>query len=152
MTTLTEVENKFDALIEKINAAKEEYKRVGKTLFQEYADAFFVQYPQVKAVVWNQYTPYFNDGDPCYFRIYDVCFVADEYNEDDMGSAYSYEESNIIRYSNKKDQPTDLVEACEKFEGIITGNLELMEDLFDDHVTVHLRPGKEPEVLEYDHD
>ena len=26
----------------------------------------------VESIVWDQYTPYFNDGDPCEFIIYDV--------------------------------------------------------------------------------
>lgn len=29
-------------------------------------------FPEVEAVRWEQYTPYFNDGDACEFRIYDA--------------------------------------------------------------------------------
>jgi hypothetical protein len=34
-------------------------------LFKEFFDAF----PKAKAVVWTQYTPYFNDGGACTFRV-----------------------------------------------------------------------------------
>lgn len=146
MKKLTEIVNTLNSYVKKIEEAKEEYRKAGKSLFQEAADVFFAEFPEVKAVVWNQYTPYFNDGDPCYFRIGDIYMVGEGYDEDDMGDAYSYEESPI------KNQSKKLEKAFNEFSKLINQNDDLMESLFDDHVTVHLRPGKEPEALEYDHE
>lgn len=57
---------------------------------------------EVDSVRWEQYTPYFNDGDPCYFSIGEirVKFVdtnEDEDNEGDYGDYYlcSYELDEI---------------------------------------------------------
>jgi hypothetical protein len=33
-------------------------------------DAVFAADPDIAAINWTQYTPYFNDGDPCEFRSY----------------------------------------------------------------------------------
>lgn len=33
--------------------------------------------PGILAVRWNQYTPYFNDGEPCEFNIYSIYFAFD---------------------------------------------------------------------------
>lgn len=32
----------------------------------------------VKAITWHQYTPYFNDGEPCEFSVYDMCVTSNE--------------------------------------------------------------------------
>ena len=32
----------------------------------------------IKAVTWHQYTPYFNDGEPCEFSVYDMCVTSNE--------------------------------------------------------------------------
>lgn len=36
--------------------------------------AFFEACPSVKAIYWNQYTPSFNDGDPCLFCVGEATF------------------------------------------------------------------------------
>lgn len=30
---------------------------------------FFNEHPDIHALSWRQYTPYFNDGDPCVFGV-----------------------------------------------------------------------------------
>ena len=35
---------------------------------------FFEDNPDIQAIKWVQYTPYFNDGDPCEFRVGDFSF------------------------------------------------------------------------------
>lgn len=51
--------------------------------------------PGVEAVRWNQYTPYFNDGEPCEFNVYDayVKIAGDEEEAGDYADGYrnSYE-------------------------------------------------------------
>lgn len=47
--------------------AREEIKK----LFQK----FWEMNPGVNAVVWTQYAPYFNDGEPCEFSVYDPTFT-----------------------------------------------------------------------------
>lgn len=62
--------------IETLKAIKQQYdatkKVLGKTFIQEVAAPFFAEFPEITAVIWTQYTPYFNDGDPCEFYVNDI--------------------------------------------------------------------------------
>lgn len=51
---------------------QEEFKRNLEDMFKE----FFEHVPVVKKISWTQYTPYFNDGDPCVFRVYGPEFLS----------------------------------------------------------------------------
>lgn len=42
-------------------------QRHGKQALADEFKAFFERHPNVDAVRWTQYTPHFNDGDPCTF-------------------------------------------------------------------------------------
>lgn len=39
--------------------------------------------PEVHSVQWDQYTPYFNDGDPCYFSVNEARVLFTNYNEEE---------------------------------------------------------------------
>jgi hypothetical protein len=41
----------------------------GKALFKE-MENLFKDYPALGAIIWTQYTPYFNDGSECLFTVY----------------------------------------------------------------------------------
>ena len=45
-------------------------KAEGKRLLAESFKEFFVKHPEVKAIQWSQYTPYFNDGEECRFSVH----------------------------------------------------------------------------------
>lgn len=40
----------------------------GKEIFAAETAALFEKFPAMETFAWRQYTPYFNDGDTCYFR------------------------------------------------------------------------------------
>ena len=60
---------KFAGLKEKFLDIKREMMREGEALLKETFQAAFDANPSLYAIVWYQYTPYFNDGDPCTFSI-----------------------------------------------------------------------------------
>lgn len=41
----------------------------GANLVKKEFKAVFDKYPELRAVTWSQYTPYFNDGEPCEFSV-----------------------------------------------------------------------------------
>ena len=48
--------------------------------------------PEIDSVFWVQYTPYFNDGDTCYFSVYEPSFILvgdDDYCEYEGSYLYS---------------------------------------------------------------
>lgn len=67
--------SKIDAVLERANelrlAMEKELRKSMEELFKE----FWEKNPVITAVVWTQYAPYFNDGDPCIFRVHDLAFT-----------------------------------------------------------------------------
>jgi hypothetical protein len=64
-----------------IKAMKAEYQKKieteGKAALKEEFTAFFRDNPKITAVRWRQYTPYFNDGDPCTFGVGEFTYKID---------------------------------------------------------------------------
>ncbi len=50
-----------------INKLKEDAKEAATKVFSEETSKIFEQFPILVKFSWNQYTPYFNDGDACIF-------------------------------------------------------------------------------------
>jgi len=63
---------KLNGMSSEIRAVQEKFSKQGRTLIGQAAKDILDAYPQVHGFQWRQYTPYFNDGDPCYFRVGDL--------------------------------------------------------------------------------
>lgn len=68
------------------NAARKELEELQKQLKEKseavLMDVFkeaFKDIPELKTIAWTQYTPSFNDGDPCYFILGDIVFSSTEW-------------------------------------------------------------------------
>ena len=64
--------DKFAVLREKqeeIKKLKKEMLDASNKIFTDLTKTIFEDHPKVKSFGWNQYTPYFNDGDTCYFSV-----------------------------------------------------------------------------------
>lgn len=62
--------DKFSVLREKqeeIKKLKKEMLEASNKIFTELTKTIFEEHPKVKSFGWSQFTPYFNDGDTCYF-------------------------------------------------------------------------------------
>lgn len=104
----------------------------------------------VKAVTWQQYTPYWNDGDACTFGVYDPEYVLDESKLDpSLSDAFEYgleevsdwdlrsvEESVLRDCTNDGGlgQIRQIRAAVQKLQPAF--DEDLMEAAFGDHVTV----------------
>jgi len=118
--------------------------------------------PGIEAVRWIQYTPYFNDGDPCYFRIGESSvklkiatvneilgsIYGDDFDPNDEDNDYNYEgkvsegfiDTWSLRYHKDdwkdKVSPSTLA-AVEKFESEFGSSYEnVTQDFFGDHAEV----------------
>jgi len=65
----------LQTLMEQQKALREQVNLSGKAALAEAFKQFFETNPTVVAVKWTQYTPHFNDGDPCVFRLGDFEFA-----------------------------------------------------------------------------
>jgi hypothetical protein len=60
---------KWNELVDKKKRADEEMKAAAKAFFTAEAKVLFENNAELESFAWRQYTPYFNDGDECIFRV-----------------------------------------------------------------------------------
>lgn len=105
--------------------------------------------PGLSAIRWRQYTPYFNDGDPCEFRTGDVTLrfedspeVAGDY-EDGFEDSWSLRYNEDPRYTDTLNELARAVGGREFYDVLI--------DAFGDHAEVTVTKDK-IDVEYYEHD
>jgi hypothetical protein len=91
---------------------KDQYKKKiethGQEIFRKFFEDYFKKYDFIKNITWTQYTPWFNDGEPCRFSVaYDYTF-----NEYD-GEGLNLDE-NISKNKDRFLRWYDLVRADNK--------------------------------------
>lgn len=69
MSKKVDSKNKTSELRKKIKDLQAELNKEAEAEFKDAFKDFFDQNPNVVAVHWEQYTPYFNDGDSCRFGV-----------------------------------------------------------------------------------
>jgi hypothetical protein len=88
--------------------------------------------PGVAAVKWDQYTPYFNDGDPCEFGIGEFYVRLDGIDEDagEQGNGFLYSwDDELDERPDVKTALHTLAHASGHFE-------EFLEESFGDHAEI----------------
>ena len=152
--------------LEQIQQAKKAFNDAvathGKNAVQIAVKQLFEKAPEVKAVRWRQYTPYFNDGDACEFSIHEVYYrftpwTPDADNEDeDDNSDYGdgFVDAWSIGYREKtKELHARIKDHLAEFGRIITGDLsEVVEVAFGDHKMITIGTDQSIVIEDYDHD
>ena len=166
------LQSRFDALIEEQRALKAKFQTEAQAMFKETMKEFFDKNPGITALKWTQYTPYFNDGDACEFRVNEVTFTNaspeeldnvnhyGEYEGEDetvwaienisygLNSKYHANEAAKIRAAGGIDESS-----CQLIDKMIQSSEmeEIMKEMFGDHVKITAtRDGFD--VDEYEHD
>ena len=65
----------YDTLIKVMAEAREQVKKAGKNAVAALFKHFFATNPDVTGIGWTQYTPHFNDGDPCEFSVHEFSYT-----------------------------------------------------------------------------
>ena len=166
-------------LIDVYNEKKLELQMVigqrGSDLLQKEFDALFIEYPEIGKIEWTQYTPYFNDGDPCVFGVGELAFTLEnDKNESGFigeGSVLHlapYNETAVLRreswaleHQKKYEKNRELVggkerlaEICEKEREInqmINSLEEWLDIIYGDHVIITVTK-KGTNIENYEHD
>lgn len=149
MEDLQNINKHVDALQEQIKREALDKLKPALTKAVKY---FYENVEDVASIRWTQYTPYFNDGEPCEFGVYDLMlrFEDDEKNEyheshDGYCGIYSYKGSN----SGLTKKNADIFHALEK---CLMQNPVLLELAFGDHAEITIDKEGNVEVEEYEHD
>lgn len=114
--------------------AQKELAEKSREVFKEVSQELFETYKKLESFSWTQYTPYFNDGDECIFRVSEYSIKLNEiHTEDEVREDVRGAESDVKK----------LIKAVNK---------NSMKDIFGDHseITIH-RDGKIT-VSDYEHD
>jgi hypothetical protein len=152
-----------EQVIESLKAAKEVYVEAGRKAFRPAVDEFLAAHPEVEAVRWTQYTPYFDDGDPCVFSVNDPevrlaggteATPDDEDDEDDeeIGQWRSAWDLGYDSETKSKDFTAVLCADLKSLSGLFAEIEDVLLEIFDDHVRVTIGRDGEPDVEEYGHD
>lgn len=149
--------NDMEAMAAELEATRKRHMEAMQEKFKAVTKSFFEAAPHVQAVVWSQYTPYFNDGEECVFSVNTPIFVTKNFDPDDLQDPYEYEDDEEYGsesfWSNYSLEKSDFPEAktCFNFAKIIQSEEDLMEAVFGNHVAVYLTKDRVI-VEEYGHD
>lgn len=143
----------IDSFVAEFEEQKKQFSVKMQGEFKKMVTEFFDACPDVKSIVWVQYTPYFNDGSPCVFGIGDVTFSnADPENVSPWGELEDEEEGLwAASYGYKEYLAEPQAEYCDKFSRMVNQLDGVMQEMFGDHVRINVtREGFD--VEEYIHD
>lgn len=140
--------------LEQLRELKEQYTKKlraeGKAVIQSVLKIFFEANPKILALKWRQYTPYFNDGDACYFHVRSIdCQLAEEacqefkYTDGDGWSSDGY-----YAFDSKSPMYAVMFELHTQFQQ----SEDLLEMAFGDHVRVVATRDGNIDVSRYDHE
>lgn len=150
---------KLTALIDAHNELKRNFEIQGRQILKEVFKEFF-ENDWINGVKWNQYTPYFNDGEPCVFSVNDPVagFVRDWSNVSSWGELDDGEEGDWVYdgwTSAREKLGPEKQEQIEQIDQFFDLFRKVPDDiflsLFGDHCTV-LATKDGFEVEEYEHD
>lgn len=134
----------FEQKKREIAEFRQKMKDEGGEFFKEISADIFTEYPDLISFGWTQYTPYFNDGDPCTFSARTDCpkiHVQGESEEDEDGEDF-YSANDQSHRARVWRSVQGLLEQFDNDD---------MEMLFGDHCQVTVkRDGVE--VEKYSHD
>jgi hypothetical protein len=153
--TTTEIE----MLKERITTLQKEFKVQAAKLFAAEAKNVFAAYPTMQSFGWNQYTPYFNDGEQCVFRVnvdYGIFIDMDgEISTDDDTDVWGIR-SNMKRgvdWRGNPYTPSERDHAALLISDFIRQfDADMMKSLFGDHVSVRVNADGHIEINEYEHE
>ena len=121
-------------------------KKEGRAALKAEFKAFFDANPTIKGIRWTQYTPHFNDGEPCTFSVGEFRYRFADTAQTEGDS----EDGFLDSYSNKISDDKKLGELLHVFEGAVNDN-DVLLSVFGDHVQV-TATRKGFDVEEHDHD
>lgn len=145
--SLKDLRSEFDAM-------KAEFQGKLRVAFQEECAGLFAKYPELETFAWTQYTPYFNDGDPCVFEVNTFTVDIngeDRYNATKSGIAIDAQTSENFPFTVP---PPDWWIAAEKEAIALLESVpaDVMEIAFGDHVEVTAHRDGTFTTEDYEHD
>lgn len=136
-------------------------KRLTRPIIEEMGAEIMRAHPEITSIRWSQYTPYFNDGSPCTFRVYEPEF---SFTESFVASLAELQYEKYVCendegfyniYSSGRGTPEflkKLGDAQNNFNLLLEELEESLEDVFGDHSQVTVKRDGTIQVERCDHD
>lgn len=165
--TLENVVKEFEKINTEFQNQKTQACEKFKAAFEAFMKDFFKLVPQVKQVHWDQYTPYFNDGDTCTFSVNEPYFSnylhnsdEDDYDEDEEDedtekedkyewgiTTWEIRDQEYTTYGLNEEQKNLLVFVND----MIYGNEDFFYEMYGDHQQIIItEKGIENDYYEHD--
>lgn len=139
---LSELQN----LAERAEQLRKQFIEDAKAALTPALQQVFTDHPEIKAYGWAQYTPYFNDGEPCEFSVNDIYVSTSDEREDSF-----YGDGWTDGYGDAQGVSPEGLAKLGALQKTFGSMEEVLKDAFGDHVRVIVtRDGVD--VDEYDHD
>ena len=136
----------------KLNERRLEIANESKEILFVGLKQFMVDNPEIEAIRWTQYIPWFNDGEPCLFAVNEIKFSTEKTVENDEGD---YEDGFV--YDNESNDSDDnyvtetTYQNFETLSEILHDSEDSLQYAFGDHVQVTVTKDG-IDVEEYEHD
>lgn len=151
----------YEGLVEKLNETKKQLMVQIQEKFSTTVVQFLNAQTKVNAIVWRQYTPYWNDGEACYFGRHGT-FVVHSLSEEQMTDrdydVYEFPEYYGSFYESDKKQFSEAgftEKEVEQLEKLLRTLNDIPDDFYEfafgDHVEVTITKDG-VQVEEYSHD
>jgi len=115
--------NKFKEIKKLQKELKDKILAIGKDGIRDFFGPVFDANPKLEKIRWRQYTPYFNDGDPCIFRVHEATVRLNGMAEDAGDYENGFEDSYHF-LDGEFDWNFQLPDE------------EILEQIFGDHTTI----------------
>lgn len=141
-------------LFEELKVLKKAYddklRKEGEAAVKEAFKDLFEKFPELELIWWTQYTPYFNDGDVCTFRVNEFYSVFSDPTDPEGETDYNDDYNDTWSLKSAKDpRKKKIGKAVEELENELPR--DVMLSVFDDHVKV-VANRKGFTVHDYEHD
>jgi len=141
---------KFEELKAKRTELYKQIAEESKIVFAQESKQLFERHPKLESFSWNQYTPYFNDGDTCEFSA-NTDYPKINGNEDCSLWGTEFFTWRPEKPANPDYNPEMAVIYKDVRAFLKQFDDDMLEELFGDHKTITVTKDK-VEVESYDHD
>jgi len=130
-------------------------KKEGKSAIMDFFGTFMEKNPEIKAIRWMQYTPYFNDGDACVFGLGDPYYLtrvptSEELENNPDGEWEPDDESGWLTSYHKS------MKKMAAFEKKFSELEDMFESVFGDHKDICVYKTEKGtikvQVMDFEHD
>jgi hypothetical protein len=124
----------FEDTMTEMKQIIENSRKMGQAALTKGFNDIFNLHPEIKAIAWCQYTPYFNDGEACEFGIHDIYYTTEAIVPDDVEYYDLDGEWKYAPYGKPKDTVPDYEKTLHKLSKFMHSDAmeNVMRSVFGD--------------------